>query len=229
MKKAIILANGQFPVRAELQQMLKQEPLIVCCDGAYNKLLDSRLLEQRAEVPQIHVVGDGDSLSLHRQSPWADVHFVEGYTDQECNDLTKSVRYSLTLGVDTVVILGATGLREDHTLGNISLLASYARMVTANGTPLAVTMYSDYGRFLPLLSDGEAHYTIDSFAKQQVSLFSLDNQMAVTVGGLRWPIEHRCLRAWWEGSLNEALGDTFTIDLDGPGSLLLFQTNIAKG
>lgn len=227
MKQACILANGQFPSRAELLQILKSAPLIVCCDGAYVKLLDSNLLEQ-SNKPQVHVVGDGDSLAERRTTPWAELHFVEGYTDQECNDLTKSVRYAMTLGVEDVVILGATGLREDHTLGNVSLLAEYARMTTAGGAPLKVTMLTDYGRFLPLLSDGESRYSFGSFARQQVSLFCLDPRMILSVSGLRYPIEHRCLHSWWEGSLNEALGERFEVVLESPGALLLYQTHDAK-
>ncbi len=45
--------------------------------------------------------------------------------DQEINDLTKAVYFAQNVGQEEIVILGATGLREDHTLGNISLLADY--------------------------------------------------------------------------------------------------------
>ena len=48
--------------------------------------------------------------------------------DQETNDLTKAVNYVKTLGFREVLILGATGRREDHTLGNISLLAQFKGM-----------------------------------------------------------------------------------------------------
>ena len=64
--------------------------------------------------------------------------------DQEINDLTKSVRFAHTQGYREVLILGATGLREDHTLGNISLLMDYAHLFKR------VEMLSDYG--LSLLS-----------------------------------------------------------------------------
>ena len=43
-------------------------------------------------------------------------------TEQETNDLNKAFRYCLANGWTDIVILGATGKREDHTLGNIGLL-----------------------------------------------------------------------------------------------------------
>jgi len=58
------------------------------------------------------------------------------------------------------VIVGATGKREDHTLGNISLLADY--MKTAK-----VVMVTDYGIFTPM--QGITEFT--SHKGQQVSLF----------------------------------------------------------
>ena len=48
-------------------------------------------------------------------------------SDQETNDLTKAVTWCSERGYRDLVILGATGKREDHTMGNISLLAEYIR------------------------------------------------------------------------------------------------------
>ena len=39
MKQAIILADGEFPRRPLLLTMLKDAEVVVCCDGAADKLL----------------------------------------------------------------------------------------------------------------------------------------------------------------------------------------------
>lgn len=53
------------------------------------------------------------------------------------------MRYARGEGFRRIDILGATGKREDHTLGNISLLFDYMRQ------GLDVTMQTDYGSFTP--------------------------------------------------------------------------------
>ena len=222
MKRTIILANGQFPRRKEALQGLLQAETLICCDGAYNKLVESQLFSRATQLPQVAVIGDGDSLN-HIEPPFP-TEFISRFTDQETNDLTKAVKYALSLGVERLIILGATGLREDHTLGNISLLACYSQMLTASGKPLIVRMYTDYGFFTPVSET----VTLPSFARQQVSLFSLDEGLRVSTEGLKYPINGRQLHLWWEATLNEALGDNFTITLDGKGTLLVYQTHLPK-
>lgn len=220
--KAIVLANGVFPKRDEALRAMQQVPVLVCCDGAYNKLVASGVFSHSAQLPDIHVVGDGDSLTeeMRRSAPLP-AKFVDGFTEQETNDLTKSVEYAISIGVERVLILGATGLREDHTLGNISLLAQYMSMRTLSGKPLQVRIYSDYGYFTPIKGTAE----LESFKGQQVSLFSLDQQAAVSTEGLKYPIQERCLRYWWEATLNEALGEKFKITLPPDAEMIVYQTH----
>jgi thiamine pyrophosphokinase len=110
-----------------------------------------------------------------------------------------------------VAILGATGIREDHTLGNISLLADYNRDIKA-------IMFTDTGSFRVF----DRTVTIDSFPGQQVSLFSIDPDLAVTSDGLRYPLQDLKLASWWRGTLNEAINDCFTLVFEG-GNLIVFM------
>ena len=131
------------------------------------------------------------------------------------------------LGATHVVILGATGLREDHTLANISLLGMYAGMKSETGSPLGVRMYSDHGVFTPVT----ATTRLSSFPRQQVSLFALSPDMVLSTEGLKYPIEHRQLHWWWEATLNEAVGEAFTITIENPAPsnvLIVYQTHEAK-
>ena len=110
--KCIIVANGSFPQTAFPLRLLHEASTVIACDGAVQALLQENIIPDA-------IVGDLDSLPHSIQQQYADrIHFVE---DQEINDLTKSVRFAYTSGHKEVLILGATGLREDHTLGNISL------------------------------------------------------------------------------------------------------------
>jgi thiamine pyrophosphokinase len=200
--KTVILANGKFPEHEIPLRHLGEADLIVCCDGAVEKLLKHGL-EPGA------IVGDLDSLSAGMMERYSSI--ISGDTDQETNDLTKAVRWCIEHGIDEVVILGATGLREDHTLGNISLLADYSPM-------LKVTMLTDTGSFIVI----DPATAIFSTPGQQVSIFSLDPELAISSSGLRYPLNSLRLHSWWRGTLNEASADHFSLDFED-GHVIVFM------
>lgn len=123
--------------------------------------------------------------------------------EQEDNDLTKATRYCVSKGLRRIVYLGATGLREDHTLGNISLMVRYALEMGVR--PLLAT---NYGWFV--VAEGDAAF--DSFPRQQVSIFNVDCQ-SLTSEKLRWNAYP--YRQFWQGTLNEAFGNEFLLKADG--------------
>jgi thiamine pyrophosphokinase len=130
---------------------------------------------------------------------------------QENNDLTKAVDWCVKAGIEEVVIIGATGLREDHTLANISLLADYNRVIRA-------VMLTDTGSF----NVYDHSVTISSHLGQQVSLFSLDPNLEISSAGLRYPLDKLRLHSWWRGTLNEADGEQFTLRFE-EGQVILFM------
>ena len=202
----VVVANGSFPQTAGPLELLKSAPAIIACDGAVQNLHE-RGLEPTA------IVGDLDSIAQEMLRLYADrIHTVE---DQEINDLTKAVRFAHTTGYRKLLILGATGLREDQTLGNISLLMDYAPLFEQ------VEMLSDYGHLIPV----QQTTTLPSTPGQQISIFSMYPCGEITTEGLRWPITRRRLTAWWQGSLNEALGNEFTLTLSPEARVIVyFQT-----
>lgn len=191
----VILADGDFPSGAEALEALWGGERVVCCDGA------AREFTARGGVP-LAIVGDCDSLPPELLARHADIVYRD--PNQQTNDLTKAVRWCMERGFSDITILGATGRREDHTLGNISLLADYAQ--------LSIRMLTDHGVFTPILGDT----LFDSFKGQQVSIFTLSHETHITTEGLRWPLADAPLTSWWQGTLNESLGEKFTIKTTGP-------------
>lgn len=209
----IIIANGTFPTLPPVLRLLSNADWVVCCDGALEKYL--HWLRQQMPRPvqqQVSVVGDGDSLSpallreAEHEGLGIDHHTI---TEQEFNDLTKAVRYvdektrHLKGEKMHVDILGATGKREDHTVGNISLLAYYAEMYPE----MDFAMPGDYGTFYPV--NGQRKFP--SHKGQQISLFALKPNKPVSATGLVYPIEKRCFQWLWEATLNEAIGESFEV------------------
>ena len=92
------------------------------------------------------IVGDMDSLNEDLANRFADRIFRD--ESQDTNDLTKVVTWCRENNYKDIVIVGATGKREDHTLGNISLLTEYAK-------DMNVIMVTDTGILRPFLADAE--------------------------------------------------------------------------
>jgi thiamine pyrophosphokinase len=187
----IIIADGTFPTHAIPLGYIRNAEKIICCDGS----ADNTVL---AGFTPDAIVGDMDSLSSELANRFADLIFPDD--DQETNDLTKAVTWCIESGLKDLVIVGATGKREDHTIGNISLLAEYVEKVN-------VIMVTDTGQFIPLLKTT----SIDSFKGQQISIFAIDPDTEVTTHGLKYPLNRTKIKNWWFATLNEALGDTFTV------------------
>ena len=145
-------------------------------------------------------MGDGDSICPENREKYADrLHIVN---EQESNDQTKAVRFLLSQGKSRIAIVGATGRREDHTIGNISLLIEYAR------AGASVYSFTDYGVFIPC----NGTTTHNCRKGQQLSIFSITAK-ALSAEGLLYPIYD--FTNWWQGTLNECIGDSVTIKAEG--------------
>ena len=198
----VVVCNGQFPTHEIPLAILRQAKTIICCDGAIQKL-------SAVGVKPTVIVGDFDSLPKSLMEKYSDIIFHN--PDQETNDLTKSMQWAKQHGFTDVCILGATGLREDHTLGNISLLADYEQQ------GFSVKMVTDSGVFTPV----NHTHCFSSFKGQQVSIFSLKPDVPIRSENLKYPF-NRPLPSWWCGTLNESLGEQFALHFD-EGKVLVYQ------
>jgi thiamine pyrophosphokinase len=196
-----IIANGKFPDHPFPLNYLLNAKRVICCDGAADSLIDFGL------VP-FAIVGDCDSVNKKIAERYHDRLFRD--EDQETNDLTKAVNWCSQRGYDDIVILGGTGKREDHTLGNISLLVEYASFIK-------VKMVTDAGIFFPLLESTR----IDTEKGQQVSVFSIDPLTEISSTGLKYKLDNKRLTSWWTATLNEAEEKNITLEFHN-GKLIVF-------
>ena len=136
MSQAVIIGNGDFPRKEYPRLLLRQADVIVCCDGGFRSFMRNRkaVWGDSEKLPDA-IVGDMDSLSGRLLHEYADL--VKRVPSQDDNDQTKAVRYILDNHpeADTIHLLGATGKRECHTIGNLSLLMEYAGQFGMSGDP----------------------------------------------------------------------------------------------
>ncbi|MDR0893894.1 MAG: thiamine diphosphokinase [Prevotellaceae bacterium] len=191
---AVIIANGDYPTHLVPLRALEKASFVACCDGGADGYI------ARGGVPDV-IIGDGDSLSEENRLKYA--HLIHDVPDQETNDQTKAVRYLMSLGRRVITIVGATGKREDHTIGNISLLIEYMRMGAQ------VRMLTDYGMFLPCC---DSHLFDYSLPGQQVSVFNFTAR-GLHADGLKYPLSD--FISWWQGTLNECTGRRVFVHAEG--------------
>lgn len=191
--EAIILGNGDYPSHPYPLSLLQQAPYVVCCDGAANEYI------RHGFIPDA-IIGDGDSLSPQNRKQFATI--FHRFKDQETNDQTKAIRFLQSQGKQNIVIVGGTGKREDHTLGNISLLIDYME------EGLQVKMITDHGVFIPACNT----QTFACQPGQQISIFNFGAKN-LRGEGLVYPLSD--FDRWWQGTLNETSGTEFSIQTTG--------------
>ena len=202
---AVIVASGDFPTHPVALALIREARMLVACDSAGESLL------LRGIVPTV-IVGDCDSMSADFRQKYRDI--IYKVDEQDYNDLTKATRFCIERGCRRIAYVGCTGKREDHTLGNISLMNFYH-------TELGIypVMVTDYGWFVP----ARGTTTFGSFARQQVSIFNI-SCTRLEGEGLRW--QPYAYKQMWQGTLNEAIGNEFT--LQGDGEYIVYMTHEAK-
>lgn len=197
--EAVVLANGDYPTNPLPLKILAEAPYVICCDGGADEYI------RRGHTPDV-IIGDGDSLSEENRTKHADI--LHRISDQETNDQTKAVHYLMAQGKRHIAIVGATGKREDHTLGNLSLLIDYMR------TGAHVRTYTDYGVFIPCTDT----CTFPCHPGQQISIINF-NARKLHGKGLVYPLSD--FTNWWQGTLNECTGTEFTVEAEGEYMIMI--------
>ena len=208
----VIFADGDCPTHPIPLGILRSGRPVIACDNA-----GAQLIKKWNMLPDA-IVGDGDSLPQQFKDRYKDIiHYV---AEQDYNDLTKATRFFLehyrSPGTKhpRICYIGCTGKREDHTLGNISLPTFYRQEFGVEGV-----LPTDFGWFV--YCHGACEF--ESIPNQQVSIFNL-NCSALTSQGLQWAIYP--FAQWWQGTVNNALGNAFSID--GNGDYIVYRTYEAK-
>lgn len=201
-KNIIIICDGKFPKKEYPRYLIRTADYIICCDGALKKFLSNSVsIFGEERLPDL-VIGDMDTLSKSLQQKYADIIIKE--TEQEHNDQTKAVRWALNnlKDIESIYIMGATGGRADHTIGNVSLLMEYTRMFDLQGVVLE--MISDEGTIFPITDTVE----FECGEGRQVSIFSPDITLNIKSEGLMYPTDDVVFDNWWKATLNKASRDT---------------------
>ena len=167
---------------------------IICTDGSANKLLENGL------TPNV-IIGDMDSTTVGQDS------FKGLYvkiSDQDNTDLDKAFEWCKLNNLSPLTVLGTSQLREDHTIGNLILLANYS-------DELDINYVTDY--FTITCHQGKRSFT--SFKQQLVSLLPVEDIQSITTEGLEFPLLDEPYPLSSRGISNRATGHQFIITSSG--------------
>ena len=217
MATAVIVGNGQFPKKEYPLYLLESADYVVCCDGALDTYL-RHFSGRNLRRPDV-VVGDMDSLSKKTAERFRDI--AVKIDEQETNDQSKAFHYILEHfpDVDTIHILGATGKREDHTIGNLSLLMEYAREMRRQdcGRTVFVDIVSDWSTAFAITDS----CTLDVGEGRSVSIICPDNSLNIKSEGLIWPTGNVVFDNLWQATLNRASADRISLTFSHPSIALI--------
>ena len=142
------------------------------------------------------MIGDLDSFKTPARGAT-----VVPVAEQDDNDLDKAIAYCRARGWTDLAIVGATGKREDHTIGNVF------RALAAG-----VTMLTDFGTFHPLAGRRRFRVSVGT----AISLFAPDPATRMTSRGLEWPLDGVTFRTLATATLNRASARSVTLASDRP-------------
>ena len=206
--RVAILANGVPPRHTAPRHVLAAADALVACDGA---LAAARALGREPD----YVVGDGDSLPSADRAALGP-RFI-AVPEQDTNDLCKAFRFVISLpltdGALSIILLGATGLREDHALANIFHLIDFTEEVPDT------KILTDDGTFTAVRGE----QTFPCRPGDAVSVFAPLPDTHVISRGLLWPLDGVDLAPLWRGTLNRTTGIAFTLCTDKP--VLLYRSH----
>lgn len=120
--KAVIIAGGQIPSSDIVRDEVKDAEYIICADRgaevAYNHGIEPN-----------EILGDFDSIdkSILQNFKDRNIPIIKFPIEKDDTDTSIAVEEVLKRKVDEVVLLGATGTRIDHMLGNIGLLVKFLK------------------------------------------------------------------------------------------------------
>ena len=200
----IVIANGSFPSHPIAKNYLNKSGTIICTDGAADKLIDS------GKNPDI-IIGDFDSTSIkgkNRTGKWIET------PDQNKTDLEKTFEWCIMNNIKKIVLLGSSGKREDHTLGNLFTLAKYHDEIQCE-------IITNHAKIICV--SGKNYISADT--NQNISIIATEPIESITLDGLQYNMRNESLLPSARAISNKAISDKFY--LESTGKVLVFLNHIS--
>lgn len=212
--KALIVAGGKTDENFAREMILQGGyEFIVAADAGLN------FFYQAGIEPDI-VVGDFDSVGEDVLDYYRDHEYVEICMlnpEKDDTDTEFSIREAIRRGANKITLMGGTGTRIDHLLGNISLLG----IGLEEG--VSIELVDPYNR-IRMINQGMEITEREQFGKFLSIIPYSDKVTGVTLEGVKYPLKNHTMGGYNSlGISNEIVEDTARISFD-EGILLVIES-----
>ena len=218
MKHFFIISGGSIQDDFAVRYLRKQEEVhLIAADSGMEFLFRNGI------KPEV-IIGDFDSVSEETLAnfrsqdgiAWRTLNSLKDDTDTEF-----ALRLALDMGAEKVTILGGTGSRLDHVLGNIELLG----IGLEHNVSIEIV---DANNRIRMISHGMTIRKEEQFG-DYVSLLPYSKMVEhVYLKGFKYPLSDYCLKGFCSiGVSNEIVEEKAEILFDG-GILLVIESSDKK-
>ena len=202
--RCVIVGGAKIGDYSQIRSRLRENDFLIYCDSGLKHM-------EVLQAPPDLIVGDFDS----HEDPHLNVETIRLPREKDDTDTVYAVKEALKRGFEEFLLIGVSGGRLDHTLGNVSILL-YLDSLGKKG--LIIDDYSD----MEIISHKPAFIT-DAYPF--FSLLNISGEAkGITVHGAKYPLEDAEISCEYQyGISNEVLpGCTAEVRV-GSGRLLLVK------
>ncbi len=212
IKKAIIIGNGEKPSKSVISRLQKNGFTdLICADGGANNLFKLNI------IPKL-IIGDLDSIKPDVLEYYSSKTKVIKVKDQNSTDIEKCLNKLIKMNYSEVVLLGCTGNRLDHSLGNLSIMYKYAEKIK--------THLVHYQSFISIFSN---NFSLKTTPGETISFFGLNPVIKIKTAGLKYNLNNETISFGYRESIsNEALKDIIYMEVSDKIFLIRNINNIIK-
>jgi thiamine pyrophosphokinase len=168
-KRAIILANGNYPRKSEFEFFKRVGfDRLICADGGANSAFKLKLTPD-------YILGDFDSIEGEVLDYYEKKSKIIRMSSQYTTDVEKCLNFSIKNKIEEVVLLGATGDRLDHSICNIGIVLKY---------------FSKVRIFIlhqkTLLAAYEGEIDLATTPGEIISIYGIEKRTRITSKGLKY-------------------------------------------
>ncbi|MBN1896095.1 MAG: thiamine diphosphokinase [Candidatus Aenigmarchaeota archaeon] len=200
--KILIVANGCIKNTEWYKPMIEGCGKVIAADGGADNCIKLGIIPD-------YIIGDMDSITAEAKKKFSASKIIED-KDQDKTDLQLAIRLAESLRPENITVIGATGERLDHTIGNVLSLA-------------------DSESDIMIIDENNEVYSVNDSIEIHgrkgdiVSVIAVSEVSGLAYEGLRWELKNKDVHSGWMGVCNEMNGDSAKISVTS-GKIIVIKS-----